>query len=403
MKYLDERITFQVQVGTRVQDLPEKGIYTYAIIAKDYDGYEDTAFVGNFYYDKKFYQTLDVTDIIRNMAPTHKALAQDLHNPYSLSLSGQSYGWTIDEYWVELRMTKDGSTITKTSDHELVANVYRYPNRSKYANLSGGSQFYNYNLSAFQNSYYLLLQGWKYGQYSQGAWDRLALVPRYPCKSTENYGWSVTFGHGYNVHEINLQIGDTIGDYDDEIALDCDLQGAPLYSNTWVSSLGSLLEQYMYEVEEHQATFGDVEIYAYNSTTQTSYLISTFESCYSRYYLQWLDRFGCVQSQPFRENLTYSEDLDKEEVVTYEDKRRISHVSVQPKWKIYSGWIKDELYPYYESIFTSPFVILYDTTTDMNYEVIIKDKYTEKNYKNQKGLVNLELNLEAAEKQNITY
>ena len=79
-------------------------------------------------------------------------------------------------------MTKDGSTITKTSDHELVANVYRYPNRSKYANLSGGAQFYNYNISAFQNSYNLLLQGWKYGQYSQGPWDRFALVPRYPCK-----------------------------------------------------------------------------------------------------------------------------------------------------------------------------------------------------------------------------
>ena len=45
-------------------------------------------FVGNFYYNKTFYQTLDVTDIIRNMAPTHKALAQDLHNPHSLSLSG---------------------------------------------------------------------------------------------------------------------------------------------------------------------------------------------------------------------------------------------------------------------------------------------------------------------------
>lgn len=402
MKFLDERITFQVQVGTRVQDLPEKGIYTYAVLKTDSDGYEETIFIGNFYYDKKFNHIIDVTDIIRNSTPTYKNLERDLHNPYGLSLS-DGYGWVMDEYWIELRMVKDGSPLVKTSEHELVANVYRYPNRSKYAILDGTSQFYNYHLSAFQNRYDLLLQGWQYNQYMKETYDRYALIPKYPCRTTGNYAWSTTFGHGTNVAEINLWLADETGYYDEVVSLNCQTQGAPRYNNIWVSSLGSLLEDYMYDVEEHGLPFGNLYM-GYTNSLNQRIRICEFEACYSRYYLQWLDRFGCVQSQPFRENITYSEDFNNEEIVTYEDKRRVSHINVQPKWKLYSGWIKDRLYPYYESIFTSPFLILYDSETNMNYEVIVTDnKYTEKNYNNQKGLINIELNLEAAEKQNMIY
>ena len=403
MKFLDERITFNIAIGSRVQDLPEKGIYIYTLLKTTTAGNEMAVFVGNFYYDKKFNQIIDVTDIIRNSAASYIDLGTTLHTPTGTSLTG-SYGWIMDEYWVQLTMEKDGSPLTKTSSHELVANVYRYPNRSKSANLNGTAQFFNYNIDALKNTYGLLLQGWKNGEYSQAVWDRFALVPTYPCKNTGKYAWSVSYGFGNNVSSIYLELQNKTGDYDEDITLSTNVQGARPYSNIWVVSLSTFLENYFYEIELHTATLNDLNLYYFNNSTSTSYLIGKFEVCYSRYYLQWLDRFGCVQSQPFRENITYSESFNNEEIITYEDKRRVSHIQLQPKWKLYSGWIKDELYPYYESIFTSPFIILYDTETNMNYEVIIKDnKYTEKNFKNQKGLVNIELNLEATEKQNITY
>lgn len=403
MKYLDERITFDILVSSSVSNLPEKGIYTYILMAADNDSYEEEheVFVGNFYYNKTFRHTLDVTDIIRNAKPSYRGLAQDLHNPYGSDLI-YAGGRQITEYWIVLKMEKDGNIMTVTSDHQMVANVFRYPNRSIYANLSGGSQFYEFNLSTWKDTYYPLLMGYKYNQYSKGVWDRYMLVPRYPCKATESYGHAVTFGYGNNVTSIQLYMSDQSGDYDGSKNIYTDDQGADPYNGTWVSSLGSLLEDYMYQVEEYGTPFTDLDLYYVDRYNNHIY-IGIFEACYSRYYLQWVDRFGFIQSQPFRDNITYSEDFKTEEIVTYDDVRRINNISIQPKWKLYSGWIKDELYPFYESIFTSPFLILYDTQTDMNYEVIVKGNYTEKNYKNQKALINLELNLEAAETQNIVY
>ena len=313
MTFLDERITFEVQVGTRIADLPEKGVYTYQVVAEDYwsqEGY-NVLFVGNFYYDKKFRQTLDVTDIIRNSVGSHSTLANVLHDPYSLSQE-QYYGNAISEYWVILTMQKDGATITKESSHKLVAKVYRYPNRSPYMILNGSLQFIDYSSNTFKNSYYTLTQGWKYSTYSKGVWDQLALVPRYPCRSTESFGWAATFGYGNNVASIPIYLCDQTGDWDDDITLYTDEQYSERYNSTWVSSLGSLFEDYFYNIEEHGVPFTDIDLY-YTNTFNNRILIATFEACYSRYYLQWRDRFGGIQCQPFRDNITYSEDFDTEE------------------------------------------------------------------------------------------
>ena len=75
---------------------------------------------------------------------------------------------------------------------------------------------------------------------------------------------------------------------------------------------------------------------------------------------------------------------------------------VQPKWEISSGWIDEEHYPYYESIFISPYLKLYDTEKNVTYLVTITDtSFTEKNWKNSKQLLNITLNLEAAKPQTI--
>ena len=400
MLFLDERIKFTISVGAHVEDLPEKGIYTYSIRARD--DWEQTGFytifVGNFYYNKTFNQTLDVTDIIRNNVGDYSSLSNALHNPYAMKFEIHSDN-AIQEYWVVLTMQKDGQTITRASSHQLVAKVYRYPNRSPYTIMSGAAQFLDYSSNTFKNTYTLLLQGmkWLNDQHDE---DVYALVPRYPCKSTEQYGVGVTFAYGTSVQSIPLVLSDGTNTYN--FTLDNGEQGAGTYNATWVASLGEILDDYLYDVENQHIIPGD-NLNLYYTAGSKNILIGKLDKCYSRYYIQWLDRFGGIQSQPFRDNATFSEDIDKEEIITYDDKRHTSLVSIQPKWKLNSDWIDDKVFPLYESIFTSPFLILYDTETAMNYEVIINDKYIEKTYKNQKGLINIELNLEAVEKQNMLY
>ena len=101
--------------------------------------------------------------------------------------------------------------------------------------------------------------------------------------------------------------------------------------------------------------------------------------------------------------MEYSENIENSEYVSYTGERHKYNVQVQPKWKINSGWLKEDLFPFYESIYVSPILKLYDTETETEYDVIINDNYVEKKYVNEKKLLSIELNLEATEKQNITY
>lgn len=132
-------------------------------------------------------------------------------------------------------------------------------------------------------------------------------------------------------------------------------------------------------------------------------LIGILDRCPARYYLAWNDRYGDIQSQPFDGKIEYTEDIDTEEIMDYKLRRKVSYKSVQPKWKLNTKWLKDEVYPIYESIYTSPYLLLYDTEQDKAWNVIITDKkYSEKTYKNDK-MFNLEINVEANKTQNIMY
>jgi hypothetical protein len=58
----------------------------------------------------------------------------------------------------------------------------------------------------------------------------------------------------------------------------------------------------------------------------------------------------------------------------------------------------------YESIFTSPYLLLYDTETDRSWNVILTDsEYKEKSFNTEKTLFNLEINVEANTKQNYIF
>ena len=149
-----------------------------------------------------------------------------------------------------------------------------------------------------------------------------------------------------------------------------------------------------------------------NSTKYQQYVaskniieVAKVDNCPSRYYLQWRDRYGSMQMQPFCKIDTYSEDLTRTEIKNYQDTRSLSNISIQPKWKLNTKWLNNTVYPYYESLLVSPWIKLYDTKEDTVYDVIITSSdYTEKTFKNQsKQQFNLQIDVEAVNTQNILY
>lgn len=140
---------------------------------------------------------------------------------------------------------------------------------------------------------------------------------------------------------------------------------------------------------------------AWVKTYQTK--VAVFDACPKKYYLFWQDRYGSFQCQPFNDYAKYSETFTKTEVQDFQNRRRNANMQVQSKWMLNSGWIKEELYPYYESIYTSQILILFDTEQNKRFSVIVSGDYEEKTYRNQKRMINMSLELEENKKQNIIY
>lgn len=132
--------------------------------------------------------------------------------------------------------------------------------------------------------------------------------------------------------------------------------------------------------------------------------VAVFDKCYSRYYLAWMDRYGDVMSQPFNGKPEYTEKIENSEIQDYKLRRRVVHKQIQPIWKLNTGWIKEDIYPMYEAIFTSPYLLLYDTQTDRSWNVILTNTdYKEKTYRTERSLINLEITLESNKKQNYIF
>lgn len=132
--------------------------------------------------------------------------------------------------------------------------------------------------------------------------------------------------------------------------------------------------------------------------------IAKFDYC-SRYFLRWMDRYGMTQIQPFDKLTTYSENFVYHETINYKNERKNSSIDVQPKWKLNTKWLNKEVYPFYESIFVSPYLQLYDAKEDKLYNVLVTNtEYIEKTFKNQnKQLFNLQLEVKLNKEQNILY
>lgn len=125
----------------------------------------------------------------------------------------------------------------------------------------------------------------------------------------------------------------------------------------------------------------------------------------SRYFLKWRDRYGMPQIQPFSGTHTYKETLTKSTATNWKNTKKLIDNTVQPSWLLNTDWINQELYPFYESIYVSPYLQLYDAKEDKLYNVILTDKsYSEKTFNNQnRKLFNLQLTVELDTIQKIIY
>lgn len=231
----------------------------------------------------------------------------------------------------------------------------------------------------------------------------------YSYIDTGEYSQEISFSYRFTEDTIesiiNMPVAIVLDDGIDEY-----------YINLRVTDIGEellskdlLINFKLTQSELNEVIISDITFrYALNSDDETTLkigndTIAKIDVCVAPFYLIWQDRFGSFQSQPFNDKYTYSESFDKSEVVSYTDVRRLNNIQVQPKWKINTDWIDKDLYPYYESIFISPVLKLYDSAENITYNVIVTGDYTEKTFKNTKQLINLTLDLELANKQNITY
>ena len=397
MKYLNERIRQQIDLGA----VQTKGMYKYEV--QTTDKYEQsgwsTTFVGNYYNNAERYHTFDITDLCRSRK-------RNIHTTFGKSIDSDVF--TVEQY--RIIVTKSDNT-TVTGSTITVAYIYPYPNVQKSRLfMNAYSTFFDIT-TANNSNVSLLLQG--NNRYATGT-NNLYLCPRYPLVDDEqdldNY-YTMTFGAtieiGSSLQEVTFFSVQAGADYTntDEWYGSYSLEhlGDEGYSHTFFRSYG-----YFLNMDEKLGVPLNTDYWVYmtwkNSNNVSQYRrIAIIEACKSRYYLLWQDRFGSYQSQQFKVNMVYSENIENSEYVSYTGERHKYNVQVQPKWKINSGWITEDLYPFYESIYVSPILKLYDTQTETEYDVILNDNYVEKKYENSKSMLNIQLNLEATEKQNITY
>lgn len=130
--------------------------------------------------------------------------------------------------------------------------------------------------------------------------------------------------------------------------------------------------------------------------------IAKVDKCPSKYYLIWMDRTGAYQCQPFSKKSSMTEDINSVNIMNLKGEIRPALKEVKTSFEINSDWLNKAEYKAFESIFTSPYLYLYDTELDEGYWVnCTQKKWEEKSH--LKKPYNLSLTLETNSTQNILY
>lgn len=401
MKYLDERIEVTF-TGSTVSNLAE-GIYNWKLDECDiYGGSTTTIFYGQYYHIAgSTKDTFDITDILRSRKRSMDF--EDVENQPDVESLGNTYSapsHTVMEFYISVK-NNSGNTIF--GRWITVAMVYRYPNVKQ--GITTGDNIFNLvdEIELDENPDYryevaVPLQG----NSNTNSFDSMVLIPHYPLKQTDKFHIAQTVIIGSEVTSLGVNFRQSRS-VDDEFGVKVPTE---CFCFTFAVKPSEMFDWDYYQPDMTK----DMKLFIsyqkpdeYDDYQQYWKELAIMDACPKRYYIMWEDRLGGIQSQAFSNNITYSESYQNTETINYSDERKKSVVSVQPKWKLVSGWINEDSYCLYESIFTSPTLRLYDSQEDVLYNVIVNGSYTEKTYKNEKKMLNISLDLEATNKQNIIY
>lgn len=148
--------------------------------------------------------------------------------------------------------------------------------------------------------------------------------------------------------------------------------------------------------------FGDYHASIHDSKCYIK--VGEFDECPSDFYLIWMDRTGAYQCQPFNKKSVRKENITTTTIINSIEETRPISKTVTNNWTLNSDWLNFDEYRAYESIFTSPYLYLYDYKNDEGYWVNCTNKsWEEKTSKNTTKPFNLNINLESIQSQNIRY
>lgn len=335
------------------------GIYRYDVLINN-----ELVFVGNTYLEANKNPIIDVTHIVKNYVDINKPPFSSIgekSNIYKtievkLYIDGAEYRQGINEFMIYGNPQFNSNVSTPILDTFTTQNIYSMP----------------------------MLQGWDYNA------NKGYLIPTYPAVASDNFTFDMVCAYQnmtfINTIETKYNSG-MIG-----ITNDIQISGGGVYQYSlplsWI--IGSS--------DNTICDLKSIDIVAFSpiqSGIRYRYTIANFDTK-SRYFLKWKDRYGMPQVQPFGGTYKYGESITKNTITNYLNVKKIIDITNTPKWLLNTKWIKQDLYPFYESIFVSPYLQLYDAREDKTYDVILKNtEYEEKTFNNQnKQLFNLQIEVE---------
>lgn len=378
MKFLDERIEFDFSnLGNTYDD----STYRYDVLI---DG--ELVFVGNVFIESTSTgPIIDVTDIVRNyfevLKPSFPILV------YNGVITSTPQSKILKEVAVILynkEQTDEDSLI------EEVISIYRQPN---YNSVVSDPVLDVFGTSS--KKFDVMLQGFDGSNASILEIYIPPFLPTYPSNMTDK----LTFDY--------VGASDTVnGIVTQSLYL--------RHSNGRVRVAQYLIGEGYYEYslplsKIFEGLTTEEPLYLETNNTNANAIQSQFRvakfDCSSRYFLKWRDRYGMPQIQPFKGTYNYKENITRNTVTNYKNTKKLTDVTVQGSWLLNTDYIPEKLYPFYESIFVSPWLQLYDSKEDKLYDVIlVNTEYDEKTFNNQsRNLFNLQLEVELDTTQKIIY
>lgn len=311
---------------------------------------------------------IDVTDVLRSLKMKDK-LMSTTPNPNNPSL----VEFLQEEIAVVLILDETNS-LTQAKN---IFFMYRYPRAIE------GMNPVLQEIGAFTQDK-LMLQG---ANYTDNALD-IALTPRYPFVATSKLGWGVAIQASQQSDSILINYYGALAGTGDIV-----FSVEPECTNIIYTTLQQLLRNAVIDTTKDKAYIGPDQ----------NHIFAQIDMCPSQYYVQWIDRYGTYQCQPFSKISTFSNDYSTTHMISYDKVKKPIFKTVNSTWNLNSEFIPEDKLPYYESLFVSDKVILYDAKNDMSYNVVLTDtKFVEKTFANQqRRMFNLQITVEKANEQYI--